>query len=129
MASVVRIEPSLFRADEAWFVFDDGRQLLRKVDREPNPARSTFPCPAIVRDSIEPILAMDGKMTDSLSHYRRTLRADGNPRGETYTEIGNESLPAFKAPEFDARQRRDDIHAAMADFKNGNIPPLTILED
>ncbi len=34
----------------------------------------------------------DGKMYDSLSALRRTYRADGNPQGEEYIEIGNQEI-------------------------------------
>lgn len=128
MARLLRIEPALFSTDEHWLVFDDGRQYLRKIDREAHPSRSDFPTPMIRRDSIDPCRGMDGKIHESLSSYRRSLRSDGNPQGETYTEIGEQELPTIK-PTFDRASRRDDIRAAIADVKNGNVPPLTVLED
>ena len=129
MANLVAIEPALFRADEAWFVFDDGRKCLRKINQPEPVARSNFPAPSIRRDSIAPCLGMDGKMHDSISSYRRTLKANGNPQGETYIELGNESLTPVKH-EFCRKQRRDDIRAALADVKAGKpiAPPVT-LED
>lgn len=127
MAQLLRVEPSKFCAGEAWFVFDDGRSYLRKLERE-KVARSSFPAPMIRRDSIDPILGPDMRMHDSLSSYRRSLRAENNPRGENYIEIGNESLPT-EIRDFDPSQRREDIRAAIHDVKNGNVPPLTILED
>lgn len=129
MAELVRIEPSIFRTDEAWFVFDDGTQRLRKVNQEPVAARSDFPCPMIRRDSIEPCRGMDGKMHDSMASYRRTLRADGNPQGENYIELGNESLTPVEH-KFDRKERRDDIRAALADVKAGKpIPAPAFLGD
>lgn len=129
MAELLRVEPSKFCAGEAWFVFDDGTQLLRKIDRGPAPARSDFPCPAIRRDSIDPYRGMDGKMYDSLSGLRRTYRADGNPQGENYIELGNEELKPVEQ-KFDRKQRRDDIKAALADVKAGKpIAPPVVLGD
>lgn len=125
MAELLRIEPSRFCADEAWFVFDDGRSCLRKLDRASSPARSSA---YIRRDEIEPCRGADGKMHDSLSSYRRTLRADGNPQGETYIELGNESLK-HDPPKFDRRERRDAIRAGIEDVRNGRVPPPTYLED
>jgi hypothetical protein len=128
MAELLRVEPSLFNRGEAWFVFDDGRRCLRRIDREPAPARSSFPTPALMRDSIDPCRGMDGRMYDSLSGYRRTLRPDGNPQGERYTELGNEELPV--APNtFDRGKRRDDIKAAIEDVRNGRVAKPVILED
>ncbi|MBB4642364.1 hypothetical protein [Rhizorhapis suberifaciens] len=122
MANLVRIEPSLFRADEVWFVFDDGRKCLRKTTPPEVPARSDFPCPMIRRDSIDPCFGMDGRMHDSMASYRRTLRPDGNPQGERYIELGNESLPHVEQ-KIDRQQRRDDIKAAIQDVKYGRVPP------
>lgn len=85
--------------------------------------------PMIVRDSIAPCRGMDGKMTDSLSSLRRTYRADGNPQGENYTEIGNEELKPVER-KFDRAERRDDIKAAIADVKAGKpIAPPVVLGD
>jgi hypothetical protein len=129
LAEIVRIEPSKFCAGEAWFVFDDGTQRLRKIDRPAPVARSDFPAPMIRRDSIDPTRGMDGKMHDSLASYRRSLRADGNPQGENYIELGNESLTPVEH-KFDPKQRRDDIKSALADVKAGKpIPEPVFLGD
>lgn|SRR3546814_14966 len=85
--------------------------------------------PRIKVDQIAPCLGMDGKIHDSLASLRRTYRADGNPQGENYVEIGDQELPAFQAPEFDRKQRRDDIRAGIEDVKNGRVAPLAVLED
>ena len=124
MAEVVAIEPALFREDECWFVMSDGRRLLRKRERASPPARSRFPAPMILRDTMPPTLGPDGRMHDSVSSFRAACRPDGNPRGERYLELGDEELPAFKPPEFDPKARRDAIHAGIADVKNGRIPPV-----
>jgi len=75
---------------------------------------SSLSMPYFKQDTITPCLGMDGKMHDTLSGYRKTLLPDGNPKGERYVELGNESLPDFKAPEFDRKKRRDDIRAAIS---------------
>lgn len=109
MATVIAIEPSLFHPQtEAWFIMDDGRKLLRKLDQEPRQAQSDFPCPMIRKDSIDPCLGMDGQMYESLSGYRRTLKAENNPQGENYIELGNESLK-HAPPQFNKQERRDAI--------------------
>lgn len=122
MAEVIKVEPSLFRPDtEAWFHFDDGRKMLRKLDQGgPNPARSDLGFPMIMRDSIDPCLGMDGRMYDSLRGYRKTLKANGNPQGENYIELGNESLK--HAPkQFSKQERRDHIKTAAEIVKSGNV--------
>ncbi len=84
--------------------------------------------PRVISDYIEPCLGADGKMHDSLASYRHSLTPEGNPRGERYIELGNESLKP-NPPKFDEKQRRDDIKAAIEDVKNNRVPPLTVLED
>jgi hypothetical protein len=128
MPTLIRIEPALFRADEAWFIYDDGRQCLRKRTPAEPAARSALSFPQIRRDRIAPCRGMDGKMHESLSSLRRTYRADGNPQGENYIELGGESLKPVERT-FDRKERRDDIRAAIEDVKNGRVPPLTVLED
>jgi len=127
MAELLRVEPSMFCAGEAWFIFDDGRKLLRRTERAA-PPRSSFPTPALMRDSIDPCRGMDGRMHDSLSSLRRTYRPDGNPQGERYDEIGNEELKPVTHT-FDRAQRRDDIKAAIEDVRNGRVAQPVILED
>lgn len=131
VARLLRVEPTKSHLTGepdgyGWHVFDNGRSLHRSLERAPPPARSSTP--AIRRDSIAPCLGMDGQTHDSLSSYRRTLRADGNPQGENYIELGNESLSPV-IYDFDKAERRDHIRAALQDVKNGNVPPLTVLED
>jgi len=127
MAELLRVEPSMFCEGEAWFIFDDGRKCLRKLDRGEAPARSSFPAPVIRKDSIDACRGMDGKMYDSLSGLRRTYRPDGNPQGERYTEIGNEELKPVTHT-FDRAKRRDDIKAAIEDVRNGRVAPSVPLE-
>lgn len=129
MAQLVRIEPATFRPDEqAWFVMDDGRKYLRSTVEKSPVARSSFPAPMIKRDSIDPCRGPDGQMHDSLASLRRSYRADGNPQGENYIELGNESITPVEH-KFDRAERRDNIKAAIEDVKNGRVPPLAVLED
>ena len=81
--------------------------------------------PRVISDHIEPCLGMDGKMHDSLASYRATLRADGNPQGENYIELGNERVKPVER-KFDRKQRVDDIKAAIADVREGRVPPVTV---
>lgn len=89
------------------------------------PARRMLSLPMIGRcDTIEPVRGPDGRMHTSLATYRASLRPGGNPKGEHYHELGNEELPAFKAPEFDRKSRREAIRAGIADVKAGRVPPV-----
>lgn len=89
-------------------------------------AARTICAPRVVSDSIEPTLGPDGKVHTSLASYRHSCTPEGNPRGERYQELGNSEMPAFKAPEFDRRKRRDDIRAGIQDVKEGRVPPVVV---
>lgn len=88
-------------------------------------AKRQLSAPRIRSDHIEPLMGMDGKMHDSLASYRRTLRADGNPQGENYIELGNERLKPVEK-KFDRAKRREHIKEAIADVKAGRVPPVTV---
>lgn len=77
---------------------------------------SSLSMPYFRQDAIQPCMGMDGKMHDTLSSYRKTLLPEGNPKGERYIELGNESLPDFKDPEFDRKKRREDIKRAISEI-------------
>jgi len=99
----------------AWYDIGNGRSVYRPVPVDKSGKRSDLATPYFRRDSIEPIMGMDGKMHDTLSGYRKTLLPDGNPRGERYHELGDSELPEFKAPEFDRKKRREDIKRAISE--------------
>ncbi|WP_062770419.1 FmdB family zinc ribbon protein [Sphingopyxis terrae] len=85
--------------------------------------------PMVVSDCIAPRMGADGRLHDSLASYRHSLTPEGNKKGERYFELGhNEELPS-KTYDYDQKQRRDDIRAAMADVRNGNVPQPVFLED
>lgn len=85
--------------------------------------------PRIKSDVIAPCLGPDGRMHDSLSSYRHACRPEGNPQGERYHELGDADLDPVTY-KFDRKQRRDDISHAVADVKNGWVPPPSVaLED
>jgi len=77
----------------------------------------------IVRNFAEPIQSMaDGKYYDTPRDLERTYRADGNPRGEEFIALGNETI---KTTEYvpDATERRNDMRQAIHDVVTGNLPP------
>ena len=86
------------------------------VEHRARMGASSLSMPYFRQDAIQPCMGMDGKMHDTLSSYRKTLLPEGNPKGERYIELGNESLPDFKAPEFDRKKRREDIKRAISEF-------------
>lgn len=102
----------LSRFDDPLFC-DCGAKAIRAVQ-----------APRVKTDTIEPVRGPDGRMHTSLQSYRHACTPEGNPQGERYTELGNDEMPAFKAPEFDRRKRRDAIKAGIQDVKEGRVPPV-----
>lgn len=80
-------------------------------------------------DNITPRMGADGKLHDSLASYRHSLTPEGNPKGERYFELGAGEKLTPKTYDYDPKQRRDDIRAALEDVKNGRVPPPVMLED
>lgn len=106
----------------AWFDAGDGRKVFRRVP-EPKTGRSHLPCPMLVRAFSEPVQSMaDGKFYTSPRDLERTYRADGNPRGEEFIPLGNETMPTVEVVA-DEKQRRDHLKQAMHDVLTGNLPP------
>lgn len=103
--------------------------IYRAVPSAPTASRSDFPCPRISSDNIDPTWGADGKQYTSMSAYRRTLKASGNPKGEEFIEYGNESIPEYKAPEFSKEQRVETIKKAIHDVETGNVPAPVGLSD
>lgn len=108
--------------EKRWYTLDNGRQVYRAVPQPIQSQRSTFPCPRMIRDEIEPTWGADGKQYTSLSAYRQTLLPSGNPKGERFIEYGNEPIPQYEAPQFDESQRVETIKRAIHDVETGNVP-------
>ena len=54
-------------------------------------ARSDLPFPQLIRDFDEPVQSMaDGQFYTNKAALRRSYRADGNPQGIAYEEVGSQ---------------------------------------
>lgn len=86
-------------------------------------ARSGFPCPMVIRDSMDDIQSMaDGRVYDSKSALRRSYTADGNPQGRDYQEIGGTEIEPAGRASVDKKGIRDALDRAMHDVETGQIP-------
>lgn len=106
-----------------WIDLGNGRQVMRKVKEPQRVARSSLAMPMIVGAFDRPVQSMaDGKYYDTSRDLERTYKADGNPHGQEFIPLGNETI---KAPVFtpDPKKRRNDIRQAIQDVKSGNISP------
>lgn len=106
----------------AWFDDGRGRQVFRRVHK-PNLHRSDLPCPMLIMDTIDPVQSMaDGNFYTSKQALRRTYRADGNPQGKEFVEVGNDQKPhEQKRGSYvrDPKKSRDAIEKAMAAVDRG----------
>lgn len=87
-------------------------------------ARASFPCPMVIRDSIDGELQSmaDGKWYDSKSALRRSYTADGNPQGRDYQEIGGAEIEPAGRAKVDKKGIVDALDKAMHDVETGEIP-------
>lgn len=118
-------------SEKRWFTLPNGRQVYRSVPQR-NEARSSLPIPYFKKDQIEPVMSMaDGKTYDSLSALRRTYRADGNPQGKEYVEIGNESCldQSWSPRQVTDAEINEIIEKSEAQVASGNVPQLVNLSD
>lgn len=116
--------------DYAWVEVSPGRMRYRKVRDGVAPQRSDLPAPLVMRDTFDkPVQSMaNGKWYDSKRGLSASHRASGNPHGQDFIELGNEEMP-FVEHKTSESDLRDDIRAAMADVKSGNLPPVLALDD
>lgn len=115
----------------AWVKLADGREVYRTI-HEPKPdTQSAFPCPQIRSDRIEPVQSMaDGKFYDSMSSLRRTYRADGNPQGEEYTEIGDAPMQGPKPmPHLSKAEISDLLDKSEAMISRGEVPQMQSIHE
>lgn len=105
-----------------WFDLGNGRKVYRRV-AERTVARSDLACPNVVKPFAEPIQSMaDGQYYSNPRDLARTYRADGNPFGQEFVELGNETVKTVEAVA-DPKERRDHVKQAMHDVLTGNLPP------
>ena len=86
-------------------------------------ARGAFPCPMLALDTCAAVRSMaDGRVYDSKAGLRRSHRADGNPAGRDYTEIGDAPVEVQAPPKPDRRAIRGALERAANDVRDGNVP-------
>lgn len=110
-----------------WFDIG-GRKVFRRV-REREDRRSELPTPMLIRDFAEPVQSMaNGKWYTSKRGLAASHKASGNPHGQDFIELGNEEMK-FVEHEPSEQDVRDGIRSAIEDVKNGNVPPVLMLDD
>lgn len=108
--------------DYAWVDNGRGGKTFRRI-HAPNLNRSDLPCPMVITDTIDQTQSMaDGKYYTSKQALRKTYRADGNPQGVEYVELGNEQRPHIQKNGGVVRDRaasRNAVDKALAAVDRG----------
>lgn len=108
-----------------WIDCGDGRKVYRKVGPQSRGQRSDLPLPSLVRAFSSPVQSMaDGKWYDTPADLRRSYKAENNPHGVDFIEVGNEDITKFTPPHRDRKADREAIERAINDVENGNVPPI-----
>lgn len=102
-----------------WSDFKPTRRWRHSIPK----ARSDFPLPLMINDSFdEPVQSQaDGKFYTSKAALRATYRADGNPQGIEYIEVGNERPKRVEPPEPTDKELIDIWDKAEAQVARGEI--------
>lgn len=75
-----------------WFTLDNGRSVYRRVERQERGPRSHLALPTIASDFSEPVQSMaDGKWYTNKGALRSSYKAENNPQGVDYVEVGDDT--------------------------------------
>lgn len=118
-----------FKANYSLIDWSDLKPRQRKA-RSVHNRSSAVPLPMLVRPFSEPVQSMaDGKFYDDPASLRSSYKADNNPHGCDFIEVGNEDITKFEAPKKDRKAQRDAIERAINDVANGNAPPVLTTDE
>lgn len=110
----------------------NGRTRIRYVSPEPRlPAkRANFPTPMVVRSFSDPVQSMaDGKWYDTPTDLYKSYKAENNPAGVDYIELGNEEFVPDDTPVQTRDQLKDEIRQAINMVDQGWNPQSVALDD
>lgn len=110
----------------------NGRTRIRYISPEPRQAskRGNFPIPMVVRSFSEPVQSMaDGKWYDNPADLRKSYKAENNPAGVDYIELGNEEVTYTPDPEPTRGELKDEIRRAIHMVENEGWNPQSVALD
>lgn len=110
----------------------NGRTKIRFVSPEPkrNNFRGSFPMPMMIRSFDEPVQSMaDGKWYSNPSDLRRSYKAENNPAGVDYIELGNEEMTYTPEPEQTRGELKNEIKRAIHMVENEGWNPQSVALD
>lgn len=100
------------------------------VDRTYVDKRSrNVPAPMVIKSFSDPVQSMaDGKWYDNPADLRKSYKAENNPAGVDYIELGNEDIK-FEDHTQSRAELRDEIKQAIAMVDQGWSPESVPLDD
>lgn len=91
----------------------------------PKARSDAFPVPYFICDTMDELQSMaDGKHYSSKSAMRASYKAENNPHGVDFIEVGNQNTATFTPPKRDRKGEREAIERAINDVEYGNAPPI-----
>lgn len=89
-----------------------------------------LPVPYFICDTMDELQSMaDGKFYNSKSAMRASYKAENNPHGVDFIEVGNEDTATFTPPKRDRKGDREAIERAINDVEYGNVPPVLTTDE
>lgn len=108
----------------------NGRTKIRFVTpqpRQPSMRNRSLAIPMMIRSFAEPVQSMaDGKWYSNPSDLRRSYKAENNPAGVDYIELGNEEVTYTPEPEPTRGELKDEIRRAIHMVENEGWKPESV---
>lgn len=112
-----------------WYSNGKGRSVYRPVPQDTKQAKSGLACPFMILDTIDPTVSQaDGKEYTSKAALRATYKAENNPQGINYIELGTEKIGDFTPPKRDPMKSLEAIERAEADVAAGRAPDIGTID-
>lgn len=111
----------------------NGRTKIRYVSPEPRQAAKrnySLAIPMMIRSFSDPVQSMaDGKWYGTPSDLRKSYKAENNPAGVDYIELGNEEFTPDDAPVQTREQLKGEIRQAINMVDQGWDPQSVHIDD
>ena len=108
----------------------NGRTRIRYVHtepRKPSMRNTSLALPMMIRSFDEPVQSMaDGKWYSNPSDLRKSYKAENNPAGVDYIELGNEDVKYTPEPEQTRDELKTEIKRAIHMVENEGWNPQSV---
>lgn len=102
---------------DGWYINARGNLVKRYGPPHAPVARSSYPCPMLALDTMDPTMHVDGNTYTSKSQFRAVTKANG------LTEVGNETAPQDRSVKAPTAESIDaSLNKAVAEWTAGRRP-------